>query len=441
MRIAVLGSGISGLGAAYLSHFSHQVTLYELSSRIGGHSNTVDAVFPDRTVPVDTGFIVYNAHNYPNLVGLFDHLGVDTLDTDMSFSVSLDNGGFEYEGSLGGLLAQPANLVRPRYWQMIAGLVKFYQTAVAESQNGPEEETLGQFIHRCRLPEAFVNDHLLPMGAAIWSCSARAMLDYPVRAFIQFMDNHKLLDFGARPVWRTVKGGSRQYVSKIATRLKDRVEKNTKVKSVRRDAGGVILNIEGQGDVWYDKLIMAAHADESLELMADATEQEATVLSAFRFSENHVVLHSDPRLMPKRKRAWAAWNYLSDDQSDLCTTYWMNRLQHIDMAYPLFTTLNPTFQPRDELVHADLHYQHPIFDKQALRAQAELADIQGQNDIFWCGAWTANGFHEDGLKSAVAVAKTLKIDIPWNSPTPAYPSVQTGLDKPESQAAGLFLDT
>ena len=441
MRIAVLGSGISGLGAAYLSHFSHQVTLYELSGRIGGHSNTVDAIFADRTVPVDTGFIVYNAHNYPNLVGLFDHLGVDTLATDMSFSVSLDNGGFEYEGSLGGLLAQPSNLMRPRYWQMVTGLIKFYRTAVTESQKGPEAETLGQFIHRCRLPEAFVNDHLLPMGAAIWSCSARAMLDYPVTAFIQFMDNHKLLDFGARPVWRTVKGGSREYVSKMTSRLKDRIEKNTKVNSVRRDAGGVILNIEGQGDVWFDKLIMAAHADESLKLMADATEQEANILNAFRFSENHVVLHSDPRLMPKRKRAWAAWNYLSDDQSNLCTTYWMNRLQHIDMAYPLFTTLNPTFQPRDDLIHAELHYQHPIFDTHALRAQAKLANMQGQNNIFWCGAWTANGFHEDGLKSAVAVAKTLRMDIPWSSPTAAYSSVHTKLDRPQPEAAGLLLDT
>ena len=441
MRIAVLGSGISGLGAAYLSHFSHQVTLYELSSRIGGHSNTVDAVFPDRTVPVDTGFIVYNAHNYPNLVRMFDHLGVETLATDMSFSVSLENGTFEYEGSLGGLLAQPTNLLRSRYWQMLNGLVKFYRTAVAESQAGPETETLGQFIHRCNLPDAFVNDHLLPMGAAIWSCSAKAMLDYPVRAFIQFMDNHKLLEFGARPVWRTVKGGSRQYVSKLVSRLKDRIETNTKVNSVRRDAGGVIVNVEGQGDIWYDKLIMAAHADESLKLMADATEQEAAILSAFRFSQNDVILHSDARLMPKRKRAWAAWNYLSDDQANLCTTYWMNRLQHIDMAYPLFTTLNQTEPPRDELVHAELSYQHPIFDKGALRAQAELAKIQGQNNIFWCGAWTANGFHEDGLKSAVAVAKTLKMNIPWSSPTQPYKPAPAGLDLPRPDAAGLILDT
>ena len=436
MRIAVLGSGISGLGAAYLSHFSHQVTLYEVSDRIGGHSNTVDAIFADRTVPVDTGFIVYNAHNYPNLVGMFDHLGVETLATDMSFSVSLENGTFEYEGSLGGLLAQPTNLLRMRYWQMLSGLVTFYRTAVAESQAGPETETLGQFIERCRLPDAFVNDHLLPMGAAIWSCSAKAMLDYPVRAFIQFMENHKLLEFGARPVWRTVKGGSRQYVSKLVSRLKDRIETNVKVNSVRRDAGGVILNIEGQGDVWYDKLIMAAHADESLKLMADANEQEAAILSAFRFSKNDVILHSDPRLMPKRRRAWAAWNYLSDDQANLCTTYWMNRLQNFDMSYPLFTTLNPTDQPRDELIHAELTYQHPIFDKPALRAQAELAEIQGQNHIYWCGAWTANGFHEDGLKSAVAVAKTMKMNIPWASPTQPYTPAPSGLDVPQPDATG-----
>ena len=345
----------------------------------------------------------------------------------MSFSVSLENRTFEYEGSLGGLTAQPANLLRPRYWQMLSGLVKFYRTAVAESMCGPKAESLGQFIERCGLPKAFVNDHLLPMGAAIWSCSAQDMLDYPVRAFIQFMDNHKLLDFGARPVWRTVKGGSREYVSQISARLNDRIETKTKVNSVRRDAGGIVINVEGQGDIWYDKVIMAAHADESLKLMADASESETQILKAFRFSENRVILHSDDRFMPKRKRAWAAWNYLSDDQENLCATYWMNRLQHIDMSTPLFTTLNPTVEPRHTLVHADLLYQHPIFDKQSLLAQQKLAGIQGQNHVFWCGAWTANGFHEDGLKSAVAVAKTLNISIPWDSPTKGY-----SLNQPET---------
>ena len=438
MRIAVIGSGISGLGAAYLTHFDNQVTLYEVDDRIGGHSNTVDAIFSNQTVPVDTGFIVYNTHNYPNLVGLFDHLGVDTLETDMSFSVSLDNRTYEYEGSLRGLTAQPANLLRPRYWKMLTGIIKFYRTAVAESKRGPERESLGQFIKRCDLPKAFVNDHLLPMGAAIWSCSAQDMLDYPVRAFIQFMDNHKLLEFGARPIWRTVKGGSREYVSQIAARLKNTIETKTTINSVRRDAGGVIINIEGQGDIWYDKVIMAAHADESLKLMADASEQETHILKAFRFSENRVILHSDIRLMPKRKRAWAAWNYMSDEQDNLCATYWMNRLQHIDVSTPLFTTLNPTFEPHDTLVHADLLYHHPIFDKQSLLAQQQLAVIQGQNHIFWCGAWTANGFHEDGLKSAVAVAKTLNISIPWDSPTKGYRTDQHETALQMNDAAGFF---
>ena len=438
MRIAVIGSGISGLGAAYLAHFDHQVTLYEIADRIGGHSNTVDAVFDGRTIPVDTGFIVYNTHNYPNLVGLFDHLGVDTLETDMSFSVSLENRTFEYEGSLGGLTAQPANLLRPRYWQMLSGLVKFYRTAVSESMFGPKAETLGQFIERCGLPRSFVNDHLLPMGAAIWSCSAQDMLDYPVRAFIQFMDNHKLLDFGARPVWRTVKGGSREYVSQISARLNDRIETKTKVNSVRREAGGIVISVEGQGDIWYDKVIMATHADESLKLIADASELETQILKAFRFSENRVILHSDDRLMPKRKRAWAAWNYLSDDKDNLCATYWMNRLQHIDMSTPLFTTLNPKVEPLDSLIHADFLYQHPIFDKQSLLAQKQLAGIQGQNHIFWGGAWTANGFHEDGLKSAVAVAKTLHIPIPWESPTKGYSPNQLETAMPMDYMASLL---
>ena len=256
--------------------------------------------------------------------------------------------------------------------------------------------------------------------------------------FYQFMDNHKLLDFGARPVWRTVKGGSREYVTQISARLNDRIETKTKINNVRRDAGGVIINVEGKGDIWYDKVVMAAHADESLELIADASEQETQILKAFRFSENRVILHSDDRLMPKRKRAWAAWNYMSDEQDNLSATYWMNRLQHIDLSTPLFITLNPTFEPNDTLVHADLIYHHPIFDKQSLLAQQQLADIQGQKHIFWCGAWTANGFHEDGLKSAVAVAKTLNISIPWDSPTKGYGKVRLETASPMYDTAGFF---
>ena len=223
MRIAVIGAGVSGLGAAWLAHHDHHVKLYEKASRIGGHAHTVDAHFGSNSVAVDTGFIVYNEANYPNLIGLFDALGVETMPTDMSFSVSLRNQSFEYEGSLGGLLAQKSNLLKPRFWSMLAGLIKFYRTGMAEKDNGPTGETLAGFIKRCKLPDAFVEDHLLPMGAAIWSCPAETMLDYPVRSFLQFMDNHRLMDFTGRPMWRTVKGGSRSYVEKMVADLGDAI--------------------------------------------------------------------------------------------------------------------------------------------------------------------------------------------------------------------------
>lgn len=424
MRIAVIGGGVSGLGAAWLAEKKHHVKLYEKASRIGGHAHTVDAHFGDHKIAVDTGFIVYNEANYPNLIGLFDALDVTTIPTDMSFSVSLRDQQFEYEGSLRGLLAQKSNVLKPRFWSMLSGLVKFYRTGMAEKDKGPAGETLAGFIKRCNLPDAFVEDHLLPMGAAIWSCPAETMLDYPVRSFLQFMDNHRLMDFTGRPAWRTVKGGSRQYVQKMVADLGDAIELNSHITSIRREAGGVVLTIKDQGEVWYDYAIMAAHADESLALIEDASKEERDILFSFSFSDNNVILHSDPSLMPRRRGAWAAWNYLENSDKTLAVTYWMNRLQSLEEKYPLFVTLNPETRPQADLIHREIDYQHPVFDSKAIQAQQNLPEIQGRNGLFWCGAWTAYGFHEDGLKSAVSVIKSLDIDIPWNSPTKAVAPVR-----------------
>jgi len=264
----------------------------------------------------------------------------------------------------------------------------------------------------------------LPMGAAIWSCPAETMLDYPVRSFLQFMDNHRLMDFTGRPAWRTVKGGSRQYVQKMVADLGDAIELNSHITSIRREAGGVVLTIKDQGEVWYDYAIMAAHADESLALIEDASKEERDILSSFCFSDNHVILHSDPSLMPRRRGAWAAWNYLENSDKTLAVTYWMNRLQSLEEKYPLFVTLNPETRPQADLIHREIDYQHPVFDSKAIQAQQNLPEIQGRNGLFWCGAWTAYGFHEDGLKSAVSVIKSLDIDIPWNSPTKAVAPVR-----------------
>ena len=422
MRIAVVGSGISGLGSAYLLNQEHEVRLFEKDSRIGGHSHTVEARFGEHLVPVDTGFIVYNELNYPNLTGLFDHLGVETLESDMSFAVSLQQRRYEYEGSLRGLLASPGNFLRPRFWQMLSDLTRFYRVAPVEAEQAGDEETLGQFIERLQLGAAFVEDHLLPMGAAIWSCPASTMLDFPARSFIQFMNNHRLLHYSGRPVWRTVAGGSRSYVKKITDQL-DCVETGTNITGLRREAGGVILTIAGEGDVWFDRVILAAHADQSLALISDASPQERNLLSSFRFQPNRVLLHSDASFMPKKRACWASWNYLSaeDPEAGLCVTYWMNKLQSIADDTPLFVTLNPFEEPDPALLHREFSYDHPVFDRPALRAQNDLASIQGQNGLFFCGAWTRNGFHEDGLASAAAMARTLGVVIPWNSPTEAWP--------------------
>ena len=425
MRIAVIGSGISGLAASFLLSTKFETHLYERDSRIGGHSHTVDVELDEGITPVDTGFIVFNERNYPNLVGLFAHLGVVTEKTDMSFGISIGDGRCEYEGSLRGLLAQPSNLLKPSYYSMLFDLVRFYRTAVRKVATGPDGESLGEFIAREGYGKPFINDHLLPMAAAIWSCPAETMMAFPARSFIKFMDNHQLLNFITRPQWRTVTGGSRQYVNKIIDALGDRIHTNTTITGIRRQGGGVILSIEGEGEVYYDKVVMAAHADQSLKMISDASADEERVIGAFDFQPNRVILHSDKRLMPKRKAAWASWSYLKregdeDGGNDLCVTYWMNRLQNLTPRQPLLVTLNPTIEPDPFLVHGQYLYDHPVFDDKAIAAQGELPGLQGRNGLFFCGAWTRYGFHEDGLMSAVAVAKTLGVDIPWDSPTPGY---------------------
>jgi len=425
MRVAVVGSGISGLGAAFLLQDVAEVHLFENADRIGGHSHTVDADFGGVKVPVDTGFIVYNPLNYPNLIELFRVLDVPTQNTDMSFGVSLGDGASEYEGSVAGLLAQPSNLLRPRYWSMLYDLVRFYKRAPKQAYNGPADETLRDFIKREGYGSAFVEDHLLPMSAAIWSCTSSMMLDFPIRSFMRFLENHKLLNFIDRPQWRTVKGGSRQYVNRIVAALGESIHLSTNITGIKRDQGGVILSIEGQGDVWFDKVIMAAHADQSLGLITDPTTAESEILSCFKFQENRAVLHSDKRLMPRRRTTWAAWNYLTGPSTggELCLTYWMNRLQSIDEKYPLYETLNPHIEPDPALVHGTYLYEHPIFDEGAIAAQSRLAEIQGRDHLFFAGAWTGYGFHEDGLKSAIAIAKTLGATIPWDSAVDGYSNV------------------
>ncbi len=411
LRIAVIGSGISGLSCAWLLNRNHDVVLYEKAERPGGHTNTVTANASTGQIPVDTGFIVFNEATYPNLIALFDHLGVASRATDMSFSVSLEGGAFEYAAP--ALFAQRRNVLRPRFWSMLSEVLRFYREAPAalaalEDQN----LSLGAFLQQGRFSAAFRDDHLLPMAAAIWSSPAEALMDYPAASFLRFCDNHGLLQLVGRPLWRTVIGGSRTYVDKIAETLGDGVRLGRDVTGVRRTGEGVIVSERNGRHERFDHVVIATHADQALALLAEPTEAERRTLGAFRYSRNLAVLHTDPALMPKRRRAWASWNYIGSD-GGLCVSYWMNRLQGLP-GQDLFVTLNPPQPPRgDALLRSEL-YEHPIFDAAALRAQARLWDLQGAGGVWFCGAHFGAGFHEDGLQSGLAVAEQLGgVRRPW----------------------------
>ncbi|MGN6571377.1 MAG: NAD(P)/FAD-dependent oxidoreductase, partial [Pseudolabrys sp.] len=396
LKIGVIGTGISGLSAAWLLSQRHDVTVYERASRPGGHSNTVEVRSADRAIPVDTGFIVYNPKNYPNLTALFDHLGVPTKPSDMSFGVSLDGGQLEYAGTnLLGLFAQRRNLLRPRFMSMLRDLLRFYREAPAANLTDPSV-TLGDYLDAGGYGEAFCRDHLLPMAAAIWSAPPEAMLAYPAASFIRFHANHGLLQLTDRPEWRTVEGGSRTYVRKLTAAFADHIKLDCAAASVRRTGHGVVVRDAEGGERQFDHIVLATHADEALALLSDADGEENDVLGAFRYSRNLTVLHTDARFMPVRHRAWSSWNFIGDrgTASGICVTYWMNRLQ--SLAGPdLFVTLNPARPPHaGTLLHSEI-YEHPMFDTRAILAQSRLWSLQGRGNVWFCGAYFGAGFHED----------------------------------------------
>ena len=425
-RIAVVGSGISGLGAAWLLDQHHDVTLFERDARAGGHSRTIDVdMGGGRRIPVDTGFIVYNEATYPNLTRLFAHLGVVTKASDMSFAVSLDDGALEYSGGsdMKGLFAQRSNLISPRFWSMLLDLFRFYREAPAHAGK-LGLATLGEFLEQHRYGRAFRDDHLLPMAAAIWSVPAPAILDYPAEAFIRFCENHGLLKIKDRPRWRTVEGGSRTYVEAMLAQFSGRTCLNRGVATINRIAGRVaITDMDGETE-WFDQVVIAAHADQALAMLADPSDAERSLLSAFRYSRNAAVLHDDPALMPKRRQTWSSWNYLgrrkpNSQTNDLCVSYWMNRLQGIDDPRPLIVTLNPRETPRAGSVIDSVTFDHPVFDNAALAAQQALWSLQGRRNTWYCGAYFGAGFHEDGLQAGLAVAEALGAKRPWALANPS----------------------
>ena len=424
-NIAVIGSGISGLSSAWLLSKKHNVTLFEADNRIGGHTNTVEIESNGKTVPVDTGFICFNEATYPNLTAMFKHLDVEVHPTDMNFAASMANGAYEYAGgTYTGLIGQPSNIFKPRHWSMVKDILRFFKEAPKELATLSEDESLAQYLKRKNYSANFIDAHLLPMAAAIWSSRLEDMMDFPARAFIQFFQNHGLLQVDGRPKWGTVNGGSRQYVKKLLADSNITVKTGMPVENIGRTKTGVTLYTKGGEVLNFDQVVIASHADQALAMLDQPSDEERQLLGCFGYAKNHAVLHRDRKLMPKRRLTWASWNYLDfaeeldqprTEAKDLCVTYWMNSLQNLETNEQIFVTLNPSENIEIDDVDARFDYMHPLFDAAAMRAQRELWSLQGVNRTWFCGAHFGSGFHEDGLQSGLAVAEQLGgIRRPWD---------------------------
>ena len=418
MKIAIIGSGISGLSSALLLSQKHNITLFEIDKRFGGHANTVDITHKQNLISVDTGFIVYNKLNYPNLIGFFDFLKIETINSDMSFAVSARDGQLEYSGSMTGIFAQKRNLFNIKFYKMLKDIIVFFIFGYKYAFQVKENESLGEYVKRCKFSEEFVNDHLIPMSSAIWSCPEREILNFPAKTLLTFFKNHQLINFIFRPKWRTVKGGSRQYVNKVVEKIKKNKKNkfvlNSKIKSIFSKNNKIEINLEKNTEI-FDKVIMATHPDQTIRLIKNLDKQSTDILSKFKYQKNTVYLHSDKNLMPKNKKTWSSWNYISSKKEEKSSvTYWMNLLQKINNSLNVFVSLNPYIIPSKSLTYKKIIYEHPIFNSKTNEAQSKMIEIQGKNNIFYAGAWLKYGFHEDGIASAVNISKTFKVDVPWD---------------------------
>ncbi|HEV7876601.1 NAD(P)/FAD-dependent oxidoreductase [Bradyrhizobium sp.] len=430
MRVAVIGTGIAGNAAAWALSKRYPVTVYDREFRSGGHSHTVTIDYDGWPLAVDIGFIVYNELNYPDLTALFAHLGVDTEPSCMSFAVTADAGRFEWKGggdtwrdTAQGLFAQPKNLLSPSYLWMLRDILIFNTKSIEDHAAGRlAGRTLGEYFAYRKFAPRLLTDYLAPMGAAIWSAPSDQMLDFPAENFVAFFVNHRLLQYD-RPVWRTVKGGSRRYVEKLTSAFRDRLRLGCAVTSIQRAPHGVVVNDSHGGRDTYDHVVIAAHSDQALAMLSDPGDRERAVLGGIRYAPNLVYLHRDIALMPRRRRAWASWNFLRWRRegtviNDVAVTYWMNRLQGIADDMPLFVSLNPPFAPDPALTFGKYICDHPQYNAAAFAAQKRLHEIQGRRRTWFCGAWTGYGFHEDGLRSGLAVAEALGATVPWRAPPP-----------------------
>ncbi|MFI5012628.1 MAG: NAD(P)/FAD-dependent oxidoreductase [Hyphomicrobiales bacterium] len=424
MKIAIIGTGIAGNGAAYAlaAGSRHAITVYEKALRPGGHSATVDIDYDGARIAVDTGFIVYNEPNYPNLTALFQELGIATQQSDMGLSVSIGGGKREWAARdykvVTGFLARRRNAVSPRFWAMIKEILRFHREAPLDRSRGEMRgRSLRQYLAEKRYGSGMIEDYLKPMGAAIWSMPPCRILDFPAESFVAFFENHHLMKW-RRPIWRTVTGGARTYVEAMTGHYRDRLRLGCGAACVERRPDGVFVTGTDGYTERFDQVILASHTDETLAMLGDASDAERGILSAIAYRPNKVYLHRDQRLMPRRKAAWSAWNVLDwgGCEDEIAVTYWMNALQGIDHRKPLFISLNPPFEPAANLTFERFSYCHPQYDAAALEAQRQLPRIQGRSRLWFVGAWTGYGFHEDGLVSGLEVAERLGARLSWRTP-------------------------
>ncbi len=422
MKIAVVGSGISGLVAAYLLHREHQVTVFEANAYVGGHTNTVEVEWQDAVYPVDTGFIVFNDWTYPNFIRLLDRLKVASEPSSMSFSVRCETTGLEYNGTdLNRLFAQRSNLLRPSFYRMIRDILRFNREAPGLLPDGDGGASLGAYLEARGYSDAFMRHYIIPMGAAIWSASTDDVRGMPVRFFVQFFHNHGMLSVDRRPVWHVISGGSHQYLKALTRSFLDRVRLRSPVRAVERTPDRVAITSDEQlpdGRVhrrteWFDHVILALHSDQALTLLRDPSPQERAILGAIPYQENEAVLHTDTSLLPRRRLAWASWNYhlLRGGKDRVAVTYHMNQLQNLSAPAEFCVTLNRGDDVDPSKVLRRITYHHPRFTPAAVAAQARRPEISGLNRTSYCGAYWGYGFHEDGVNSALAVCQTFGRDL------------------------------
>lgn len=411
MKIAIIGSGIAGLGTAYYLHKNHDITLFEANDYLGGHTHTHNIAQGGKVWSIDTGFIVFNDWTYPNFIKLMDELKVPAQASSMSFSVKCERTGIEYNGTtLNSLFAQRMNLFRPSFLRMIADIIRFNKEAPRWLEVGDDHTTLSEYLNARGYSQVFQEHYILPMGAAIWSSGKAGMLNFPFKFFVRFFHNHGMLSVDQRPVWRVIQGGSRSYVQPLIAGFQDKIRLNSPVAQVSRDEQGVLIEVDGLEAERFDRVVFACHSDQALTLLADASEAEREILSAIPYQENEAILHTDASVLPKKRLAWAAWNYHipTDDRERVALTYDMNILQGLQAEETFCVTLNYAEAINPDRIIKRLVYHHPVFTPAGIAAQQRHGEISGVNHSYFAGAYWGFGFHEDGLKSALRVVAQIE---------------------------------